>query len=375
MSMTMRERILAVYNGETPDVVPYMLDLSHYFYHKHHKPWDLSKSYEEPEYDLIDYHEKMRVGFYIPNRGSFFSSTYADDVTSEVEKEIVDECPEITWRYTTPAGTIERTRMWHPETYSWAIKNWGIKTEQDLKVLGYAMGNRSFAPHWEKYSAWVDYVGDTGVVYLPLGYSGMGYLLNYWMGIEGVMYATFDWPDTMHGVVDQINANILDLVDLLCTSSAEIIVMGDNFSSDIQPPHFFDEWSRPFYTEAIKRLHAAGKYVAVHIDGKLQNALKMINDTGADATDAVTPLPMGDLTPAQCREEAGADFILSGGVSPNLWLPETDVDDFKQAVKDWLKLKQHGFRFIANAGDQVPPGACEDRIEIMRDLVGKHGKY
>jgi Uroporphyrinogen decarboxylase (URO-D) len=375
MTMTMRDRILAVYRGETPDMVPYMLDLSHYFYHKNQKPWDLSQSYEEPEYDLIDYHKKMGAGFYVPNLGSFFSTTYANDVTSEVEKVVVDGCPEITWRYTTPIGPIERTRIWHNETYSWAIKNWSIKTGQDLKVLGYAMGNRSFTPNWDKYNAWVDYAGDIGVVYLPLGYSAMGYLLNYWMGIEGVMYATFDWPDTMHEVIDQINATNLNLVDLLCTSPAEVIVMGDNFSSDIQPPHFFEQWSRPFYVEAIKRLHDAGKYVAVHIDGKLQNAIKMIRDAGADAADAVTPPPMGDLTPVQCREEAGPDFILSGGVSPDLWLPENDVDDFKQAVIDWLELKKHGPRFIANAGDQVPPGACEDRIEIMRDLVEEHGKY
>ena len=32
--MTPRERILAVYNGEKPDRVPYMLDLSHYYLHK-----------------------------------------------------------------------------------------------------------------------------------------------------------------------------------------------------------------------------------------------------------------------------------------------------------------------------------------------------
>src|ERR1017187_1088201 len=38
--MTTRERILAVYRGQTPDVVPYMLDLSHWFYHKHHRPCD-----------------------------------------------------------------------------------------------------------------------------------------------------------------------------------------------------------------------------------------------------------------------------------------------------------------------------------------------
>ena len=53
MTMTMRERILAVYRGETPDVVPYMLDLSHWFYHKNRIPWDLSVAYDKPEYELI----------------------------------------------------------------------------------------------------------------------------------------------------------------------------------------------------------------------------------------------------------------------------------------------------------------------------------
>ena len=44
--MSMRERILAVYRGQTPDVVPFMLDLSHWFYHTHHMPWDLSVSFD-----------------------------------------------------------------------------------------------------------------------------------------------------------------------------------------------------------------------------------------------------------------------------------------------------------------------------------------
>lgn len=69
--MTLRERILAVYRGETPDAVPYMLDLSHWFYHRHRLPWDLSRSYEEPEYELINYHKKVGAGFYLPNLGSF----------------------------------------------------------------------------------------------------------------------------------------------------------------------------------------------------------------------------------------------------------------------------------------------------------------
>ena len=32
--MNLRERILDVYRGENPDQIPFMLDLSHWFYHQ-----------------------------------------------------------------------------------------------------------------------------------------------------------------------------------------------------------------------------------------------------------------------------------------------------------------------------------------------------
>ena len=101
----------------------------------------------------------------------------------------------------------------------------------------------------------------------------------------------------------------------------------------------------------------------------------MIRDAGADCGDAITPTPMGDLSPAECRAEAGLDFILSGGVSPDLWLPNAPVELFKQKAIEWLALSKTSPRLIANAGDQVPPGADEDRIKIMRDLVEEHGRY
>jgi len=101
----------------------------------------------------------------------------------------------------------------------------------------------------------------------------------------------------------------------------------------------------------------------------------MIRDVGADCGDAITPTPFGDLTPAQCREEAGPDFILSGGVSPDLWLPSAPLAKFKAKVLEWLELRHRSPRLIANAGDQVPPGADEQRIHIMRNLVEQHGRY
>ena len=195
MAMTMRERILAVYRGETPDVVPYMLDLSHWFYHKNCIPWDLSVAYDKPEYELIAYHKQAGAGFYMPNLGSVYSVAYGDDVQAEVVKVVHDGVPEIVWRLTTPLGSIERRRMWEESSYSWAITRWGVQTEQDLRVLGYALASRTYAPLWDRYRAWVDEVGDMGVVYLSAGYSAMGHILNYWLGVSGTAYAAADWPD------------------------------------------------------------------------------------------------------------------------------------------------------------------------------------
>ena len=372
--MNTRERIKAVYEGNTPDQVPFMLDLSHWFYHKHQLPWDLSRPYEKPEYDLIDYHRKMGVGFYVPNVAFFYETHYPDDVNVTIKKS--KDGKAITWTFETPLGSISRTRIWEQGSYSWGIKDWGIKTKEQLEILGYALANRTFTPRWGNYKAWDDYIGDIGLCYGGgFGYSGMGRLLNYWMGIEGAMYATMDWPDSVKDVIDKINQSNLKLIDLYADSPVEVVLMGDNFSSDIQPPSFYERWSKPFYDEAIERLHKAGKFAAVHIDGRLSGAIEMIRDSGADCCDAITPKPMGDLTAQQCRDAAGKDVILSGGVSPDLWLPDVSDDVFKKAVIDWLELKKQSPRLIANAGDQVPPGAVEDRIEIMRDLVDEYGKY
>lgn len=123
--MTPKQQIEAVYRGYVPDRVPYMLDLSHWFYHKNKMPWDLSKSYEKPEYELIDYHKKMDVGFYLPNLGSFYQIIYPEDIRISAAKS--PDGKEITRTITTPIGSISRTRVWEDMTYAWAIKEWAIK--------------------------------------------------------------------------------------------------------------------------------------------------------------------------------------------------------------------------------------------------------
>ena len=151
MSMSQRDRILTVYRGETPDAVPFMLDLSHWFYHKHGRPWDLSQAFEVPECPLIDYHKDAGVGFYLANLGCFYEVQHGDDVRATVQKSA--DGLEIVWGYETPLGSIRRRRTWQTQTYSWAVPEWGIQTEGDLRILAYALAGRSYTPRWDLYQA------------------------------------------------------------------------------------------------------------------------------------------------------------------------------------------------------------------------------
>jgi len=373
--MDIRERILSVFAGEKPDCVPFILDMSHWYYHRYSLSWDLTMPYDDPDEGLIDIHKKFNAGFYVPIFGIGWKVQYTNDVECRVWKEKYGNSISIVWEYHTPYGTIRRRRVWEQKSYSWPIKEWGIKSRNDLKILQYALVHRTFYPDFNSYIRWKKAVGRFGIVYMPFGYSAMGQLLNAWMGVAETIYATYDMEQDLKEFVSQVNENNLKLVDLLCESPAEVIMMGDNFSSDIQSPEFFNKWSKSFYTEAVRRFHLAGKKVSVHIDGKLKNCIKMIAETGADCADAITPAPMGDLTPIQCRQEAGNDFILSGGVPPVVWLQDTGLKNFEKTVIDWLSTKQESFRLFAAAGDQVPPGAEENKIIRMRELVETYGKF
>jgi hypothetical protein len=46
-----------------------------------------------------------------------------------------------------------------------------------------------------------------------------------------------------------------------------------------------------------------------------------------------------DLTPGQCRDEAGPKFILSGGVPPDSFSPNMPLKVLDEQIEAWLALR------------------------------------
>ena len=114
MTMTERERMLAVYRGETPDRVPFFLDLSHWFYQKHGIPFDLSVPHLEPEWDLIAYHRQVGAGFYVPNLNSYYDVSFPPDVVATTTRIPPLRRANACLINSTCAGSSSTNRIWPP---------------------------------------------------------------------------------------------------------------------------------------------------------------------------------------------------------------------------------------------------------------------
>ena len=369
--MTPRQRIKAVYEGKTPDQVPFMLDLSHWYKKNYNVFFDLT-GFKEVEQGLVDLHKKVGAVIYVET-GSHYDIYYEDEAVTS--KAWTNDDGVFRNEITTPLGTVCEERVFSKESYSYNIRKHMIENIEDMAIVAYAMESRRCRPRFERYKAWQQAAGELGFIYTNLAYSGFGFLISRYMGVENTILAVYDYPEKVQQFVDTINQSQLQMLDEIIDEPFEVLIVGDNHDSNVQTAELFNRYTRDYYIELAKRIHNKGKYLSVHVDGEMRGFLKLLGECGVDCIDACTPAPMFSLTPQQSREEAGPDLILSGGIPATVFGSIGTDEEFVESVKSWLDTRYISSRLILAAGDQVPTDAPYHRIEMLPELVDKYGCY
>ena len=367
--MTERERLIKVLRGETPDRVPWFADLGHWFRAESGEQWDLFKINSCTK-EIADLHREVRAGWYI-EVGSLHEEYYDDGVVRE--KEIIGDLA--VERFLTPIGEIYMERKWSPISFSWGITKHMVENMNDLEILLYAVERRKFIPKYENWEEMERIGGDIGLGFPGLGYTGLGSLISYYMGIQNTIYALYENPEIIERYINTYNKNHLELVDLYCKSPAPHLIFTDNLSSDVQTPDIFRQYSFNHYKAIAEHVHEAGKTVSTHIDGRIDGIIGITAEAGIDVADACTPKPTGDLTPLEIRKQAGNNMVLMGGISPVMWLPSISEKEFICHVREWLDLRKINSRLVQSAGDQVPPGTEFKRIKLVYDIMEEYGRF
>lgn len=367
MSMTLRERLLAVYRGQTPDQVPALADLS--YWHAAHGggkfiPGKTDGANREKVDALLELHRRTNTAIHL-NLGTFYSTSY-DDIVRE-SSGIRGE--HYFHRYETPVGTVEEVREWSDTSYSWPIIHHMVQDVEDLKIIRHVFEHINYRIDWPQFLETRQHVGEQGVLLVQAPYTGLGFFISRYAGVERTVMLAVDEPDEFERTVRTINTAHERVFAMLCDGPSEVLIVSDNLTSDVQTPDWFERYSGSHYRRMAQLAHANGKPLVTHIDGRLRGLLKAVGDCDVDGADAVTPAPWGDLTPQQCRDEAGDKLVLSGGVPPDAFHPDVPMSVFDQRVEDWLSLRQRSSALIVAPGDQLPPDGELDRVTRMAEIA------
>lgn len=363
-AMTPRERLLAVYRGETPDRVPVLADLS--YWHAAHGggkfvPGKTGGANAEKVPALLELHRATGAAIHL-NLGVFYDETYADPVRvcAGIDGDLYRH------RFETPAGAVEEVRRWSPVSFSWPIVRHMVRTVEDLRVVRYVFERVCYAPRWDALEEAVRLAGDWGVPLVQPPYSGFGFLMSRYAGVEAAVMLAVDAPDEFQATVAAINRAQEAIFRELAEGPSEVLIHSDNLSSDIHSPPWVERYCGAHYRRMAQIAHACRKPLVFHMDGRLRGLLGLVAAMGIDGADAVTPAPWGDLSPRECRAEAGPRFVLSGGIPPDSFRPETPLGVLDEQIERWLALRHESPALMIAPGDQLPP---DGEIGRVRRLV------
>jgi len=366
--MTPRERVLAVLNGESADMVPWFGDLDYYATARISQG-ARPKDFKESD-DYLAWHRNLRCGFYLQGYFPF--------------KEVIERCEVREWkdggdRYReirTPCGNLRECWRWSDTTYSEAPIERLLKTPDELPAYAYLLEHTRYEADYALAEKRGRQVGDMGVVLCYLPRTPFMRMVAVDAGIENVTMIHADAPRDFDAMFQVLTESLDRASQVALDSPAEVLMMPENLSAEVLGPRFFERYLRDFQTRWSKRILERGKYSCIHMDGTLAGLLREESSVGLTFIEAMTPCPVGDLPIEKWPlYRGGSDTIYWGGIPGSYFTALVDDDEFDRHVRAVLRVMTEDRRMVLGVADQVPPDGLERRVARVQELVEQDGLY
>lgn len=365
---TPRTRALEILTGGKPDQVPWFADLDYLAtgqIARGEKPADFKQTAA-----YLDWHRELGAGFYLQGHFPF--------------RQIIENCEVKEWRegqlryrrIVTPHGDLTECWKWSDSTYSDAPIERLVKSERDLAPYRFVYNNLRFEPDYGRSTRLLESVADIGLVLCYTPRSPFMRLVALDAGIENLITAYMNKPDEFQDTIRVMKQTLDAAVKIALESPAEILMIPENLSSEVVGVNFFEMFMKDIQADWIDKIHAAGKYSTIHIDGTLKGLLRQEAALGFTFIEAMTPAPTGDLAVSEWADylqEAGC--IGWGGVPGAFFSRQVSDEEFDNHVIETLKIMRRKPKYVLGVADQVPPNGTERRVRRVRELVDEYGKY
>lgn len=201
----------------------------------------------------------------------------------------------------TPVGEVWQTV--DPEAAygsTWILEHY-IKGPDDYRVMEFMVRDELYHDNYAFLREAQRRMGGDGLVYVRLAKPPIQEMLYYMMGMERFAldyHYRRDLFDSLHSAMLE---RFDELCDLAADSPVEVILIGDNLTSDVVGTERYRNYFLPVYRRLREKLSGTGKLTASHMDGRLSALKDEIAGAELDVIEALTPPPMGDLSLRDAR--------------------------------------------------------------------------
>lgn len=302
--MTSRQNLCAALDGKTPEAIP--LTINHEFVT------------DDPAWDVL-FASGLCV---IP-----YTST-SSAVTPNVERL----ASATTWRgqnarqitLRTPLGDISQI------TVNGWIQEYFLKTPADYRVMHFVVRDTRLTPDPTSFLQSEQKLGNRGITLIGIGRSPMQRILVDYAGLENFSFHLASEFPELFALAEALEEQLIETCRTVAAGPGQYVSLLENFTAEAWGPDRFSTYHRPVYRKILPILHAGGKRIFPHLDGRLACVAPLLSDIAFDGIESLTEPPEGDLTYTQART-VWPDKIFWANL--NLSLYELPVKDLQRTVR------------------------------------------
>jgi uroporphyrinogen decarboxylase len=371
-SMTPRERLLAVLNGEVPDCVPVCPDISNMVPARlTGKPfWDIYVYQDPPLWkayiDAVK-HFDLDGGFELYQ----FSNPYAG--------------AKIVHRY--PDGSFV-TQHRSEETGAWR-RTVDVHTADNppaTNVLPEKLGLPATPSTWEDIQGVKEWPSGAAVMDLIRHEMGEHGVVGAWLGGATTclltcpedVFAYYDDPARFHELRDRRLVQVEQSMGALAQleRKPDFLFCGGSGSLIFQTPAMFRELALPILKRATQLAYDLGIPTHVHSCGPQKELVRMAaEETKLTVIDPLEIPPMGDCDLAELKRLYGKKLVLKGNLHTTDVMLRGTPADVAAAARQAIDVAAAGGGFILSTGDQCGRDTPDENLRAMVETARGYGAY
>ncbi|MFA7123021.1 MAG: uroporphyrinogen decarboxylase family protein [Candidatus Delongbacteria bacterium] len=321
--------------------------------------------YDEPYagLDRPDVYRKIGCSDRLYYFNACVRAVYRNNITIRIDE--IDQS-HFSHTFVTPKGEIKSIYRRNSSNPGYYPEKWFVTCEDDLRLLMYIEESTDYVFDRAVYDEYFLKYADLGLPALFFPRVSIQKLFHEYMGIEETFYALQDYPDTVEEYFKVLSSAHDRFMDMFVKTPFEWLNFGDNIHCGLLPPELFRKYVLPEYQHRNERLHKHGIFTNSHWDGDVKSILPLIQETGLDGIEAITPIPQGDVTLKEAKKYM-KDVFLMDGIAALLFTDLYSIDELKAQVMECIEL--FAPKLVLGISDELPSTGSLDRVKYVQEIV------